>query len=122
MNALRCLAAASALAVLAQPAIAPAQEASTMPARQDHKLTIARVFASPSLDGRTPRLPKLSPDGRYLAVLRARESDRERYDLWAYDRQAGQWRMLVDSEKLGSGRELSEAQKMQRERQRVAGL
>jgi dipeptidyl-peptidase-4 len=85
-------------------------------------LTFERVFASPSLDGPAPRSPKLSPDGRYLAVLRNRESDRERYDLWAYDRHDGQWRMLVDSEKLGSGRELSEAEKMQRERQRLAGL
>jgi dipeptidyl-peptidase-4 len=80
------------------------------------------VFASPSLDGPAPRLPKLSPDGRYLAVLRNRASDRERYDLWAYDRRGGKWRMLVDSEKLGSGRELSEAEKMQRERKRLAGL
>jgi len=85
-------------------------------------LTIERVFASPSLDGPAPRLPKLSPDGRYLAVLRNREGDRERYDLWAYDRRDGKWRMLVDSEKLGSGRELSEAEKMQRERKRLAGL
>jgi dipeptidyl-peptidase-4 len=122
MNALRSLAAASAFAVLAQPAIALAQETKTVPDTQDQQLTIARVFASPSLDGRTPRAPKLSPDGRYLAVLRARDSDRDRHDLWAYDRQDGQWRMLVDSEKLGSGRELSEAEKMQRERKRVAGL
>ena len=67
MKAVRFLAAASALAVLAQPAIAPAQETKTLPDTQDHKLTLARVFASPSLDGPTPRLPKLSPDGRYLA-------------------------------------------------------
>jgi dipeptidyl-peptidase-4 len=86
------------------------------------KLTIERLFASPSLDGPSPRLPKLSPDGRYLAVLRNRESDRERYDLWAYDRQDGQWRMLVDSQQLGSGRELGEAEKMQRERKRIGSL
>ena len=122
MKALRSLAVASALAVLAQPVIAPAQESVTPVSKQEQKLTIERVFASPSLDGQTPRLPKLSPDGRYLTVLRNRASDRERYDLWAYDRQDGQWRMLVDSEKLGSGRELSEAEKMQRERQRLAGL
>lgn len=122
MNALRLLAAASALAMLAQPVIAPAQESATPVPKPDQKLTIERVFASPSLDGLAPRLPKLSPDGRYLTVLRNRDSDRERYDLWAYDRQDGQWRMLVDSEKLGSGRELSEAEKMQRERRRLAGL
>ena len=114
---------ASALALLAFPTIAAAQEDATHVAdKPAPTLTIARVFASPSLDGPAPRLPKLSPDGRYLAVLRNRESDRERYDLWAYDRRDGKWRMLVDSEKLGSGRELSEAEKMQRERKRLAGL
>ena len=85
-------------------------------------LTFERVFASPGLDGPTPRKVKLSPDGRYLTVLRNREADRERYDLWAYDRNAGEWAMLVDSEALGSGRELSEEEKMQRERARVGSL
>ncbi len=86
------------------------------------ELTFERVFASPSLDGPAPRKAKLSPDGRYLTLLRNRDTDRERYDLWAFDRQTGQWSMLVDSEKLGSGRELSEDEKMQRERARVGGL
>lgn len=85
-------------------------------------LSLERVFASPSLDGAAPRGVKLSPDGRWLTLLRNRADDRERYDLWAYDRENGQWTMLVDSEKLGTGRELSEAEKMQRERQRIGGL
>ena len=85
-------------------------------------LTFERVFASPGLDGPTPRKVKLSPEGRYLTVLRNREADRERYDLWAYDRNAGEWAMLVDSEALGSGRDLSEDEKMQRERARVGSL
>ncbi len=85
-------------------------------------LTFERVFASPGLDGPTPRKVKLSPDGRFLTLLRNREADRERYDLWAYDRNAGEWAMLVDSEALGSGRDLSEDEKMQRERARVGSL
>lgn len=86
-------------------------------------LTLERVFASPGLDGPAPRAVKLSPDGRWLTLLRNRPDDRERYDLWGYDTTGGgEWRMLVDSEKLGSGRELSEDEKMQRERARVAGL
>ncbi|KUO56186.1 MAG: peptidase S9 [Sphingomonadales bacterium BRH_c3] len=85
-------------------------------------LTFERVFASPSLDGPSPRQAKLSPDGRWLTLLRNRETDRERYDLWGYDRESGEWTMLVDSEKLGSGRELSEDEKMQRERLRVGNL
>ena len=104
----------------------------SVPAHADHHsrspesaamdLTFERVFASPSLDGPTPRQPKLSPDGRYLTLLRNRTNDRERYDLWAYDRETNAWAMLVDSEQIGSGRELSEAEKMQRERARVGSL
>ncbi|MXP40934.1 prolyl oligopeptidase family serine peptidase [Altererythrobacter soli] len=123
MRSLPFLAAAGALALMAHPAIAAAQEDVTqVPGKEAMTLTFDRVFASPSLDGPSPRLAKLSPDGRYLTVLRNRESDRERYDLWAFDRQSGEWRMVVDSEKLGSGRELSEAEKMQRERLRIGGL
>lgn len=85
-------------------------------------LTIERVFANPSLNGPVPRGVKLSPDGRWLTLLRARADDRERYDLWGYDRTTAQWTMLVDSLKLGSGRALSEAEKMQRERQRIGDL
>jgi dipeptidyl-peptidase-4 len=85
-------------------------------------LSFERVFASPGLDGPAPRQVKLSPDGRYLTLLRNRADDRERYDLWGYDIETREWRMLVDSEKLGSGRELSEDEKMQRERARVGSL
>ena len=85
-------------------------------------LTIERVFASPSLNGAVPLKVKLSPDGRWLTVLRARADDRERYDLWGFDRKSGKWSMLVDSKALGSGKELSEAEKMQRERQRIGDL
>ncbi|MFO6447570.1 DPP IV N-terminal domain-containing protein [Erythrobacter sp. NE805] len=85
-------------------------------------LTFERVFASPSLDGPAPRQVRLSPDGRYLTLLRNRPEERERYDLWGYDIETGEWRMLVDSAKLGTGRELSEDEKMQRERARVGSL
>ncbi|HUD28215.1 MAG TPA: DPP IV N-terminal domain-containing protein [Novosphingobium sp.] len=85
-------------------------------------LTFESVFASPSLDGPQPRAVKVSPDGRYISLLRNRPDDKDRYDLWAFDRRSGEWRMLVDSLGLGSGRALSEAEKMQRERQRVGNL
>ena len=85
-------------------------------------LSFERVFASPGLDGPAPRQVSLSPDGRYLTLLRNRADDRDRYDLWGYDIETREWRMLVDSEALGSGRELSEDEKMQRERARVGSL
>ncbi len=85
-------------------------------------LTLERLFASPSLSGPSPRLAKLSPDGRYASMLRNRADERERYDLWAVDTTTGASRMLVDSERLGTGAELSEEEKMRRERARVSGL
>ena len=116
MNLLRLLVAASLLAVFGQSGWATAQQVQPMAARQAPPLTIERVFDSPSLSGPVPRLPKLSHDGRYLALLRNRPNDLDRYDLWVFDRNTGKWSMLVDSEKLGSGQTMSEAEKMQRER------
>ena len=84
------------------------------------KLTIERIFASPPISGPSPRLLKLSPDGHYAALLQPRPTDRERFDLWAMDTSTGRLRMLVDSTKIGGG-EISEAEKMRRERNRVGG-
>jgi len=119
---MRHLLAAAAILALATPLAAQESGDMTTETTQSADLTFERVFASPSLDGPSPRQAKLSPDGRYLTLLRNREDERERYDLWGYDRESGEWTMLVDSEKLGSGRELSEDEKMQRERARVGNL
>ena len=86
------------------------------------KLTLERVFASPGLTGPAPRALKISPDGTLVTLLRNRPDDRERYDLWAIDTTSGQARMLVDSAKVGTGAELTEAEKMQRERARIGSL
>ncbi|MEO0589925.1 MAG: DPP IV N-terminal domain-containing protein [Pseudomonadota bacterium] len=108
---------AAALAVLATPALADGHMS-----EGEGTLSLERVFASPSLNGAVPRGAKLSPDGQFLTLLRNRETDSERYDLWGYEIATGEWRMLVDSEQLGTGRELSEDEKMQRERARVGNL
>src|SRR5205823_11117513 len=84
------------------------------------RLTIERIFASPPISGPTPRELKLSPDGRYASLLKPRAEDRERFDLWAMDTSTAQTRMLIDSTKIGGG-EISEAEKMRRERARVGG-
>ena len=113
---LSILAAAAAVTMLGQPALADTRMSG------EAELTFERVFASPSLNGPAPRQAKLSPDGSYFTLLRNREDDRDRYDLWGYDTTTREWRMLVDSEALGTGRELSEDEKMQRERARVGNL
>jgi dipeptidyl-peptidase-4 len=96
------------LAAVAAPAIAS-------------DLPLERVFASPSLSGPTPRQAKLSPDGRLVTLLKNRADDKDRYDLWAIDTATGAERMLVDSQKIGSGAAISEEEKMRRERARIAG-
>ncbi|MES2174630.1 MAG: S9 family peptidase [Pseudomonadota bacterium] len=95
---------------------------STLPASAQQHLTLERVFASPDLAGPQPRALKLSPDGSLVTLLKPRADEKERLDLWAIDSKTGAERMLVDSKKTGSGADLSEAEKMQRERDRsVAG-
>lgn len=84
-------------------------------------IPLDRVFSSPALSGPTPRLARLSPDGRLATLLKNRADDRNRYDLWSIDTATGAERMLVDSQKIGSGAEISEEEKMRRERARIAG-
>jgi dipeptidyl-peptidase-4 len=103
---IRILAAAAALA-LTVPAMA-------------QTLTLERIFGNPPISGPVPRLVKLSPDGRWLTSLRNRPDEKERFDLWAVDTASGAERMLVDSKKIGTGAELSEDERMQRERARIA--
>lgn len=92
------------------------------PAMAQEQLTLERVFASPDLAGAQPRAIALSPDGALVTLLQPRADEKERLDLWAIDTRTGESRMLVDSRKTGSGADLSEAEKMQRERDRsVAG-
>ena len=99
-------------AIMSQAAVAQ-----TAPKR----LTLDRVFGSPSLNGTSLRDARLSPDGTMVTFLKARSDELNRYDLWAIDAETGAERMLVDSKKLGSGAALTEQEKMQRERQRIGG-
>jgi dipeptidyl-peptidase-4 len=105
------------LMLAAVPLLVAAAPPPGVPQKQ---LTIERIFASPPISGPTPRQLKLSPDGRHASSLLPRATDRDRYDLWAIDTSTGAKRMLVDSTKIGGG-EISEAEKMRRERARVGG-
>lgn len=110
-----------ALASVGAMAIGAEAGAQTAAAPQADTLTLARVFGSPDLSGSQPRGVCLSPDGTLLTFLRPRADEKERTDLWARDTRTGAERMLVDSKKVGTGAELTEAEKMQRERARIGG-
>lgn len=85
-------------------------------------LSIERLYASPSLNGPTPKGVKFSPDGQRVTFLKAREEDSSRYDLWQFDVATGEQSLLVDSKILEPEEvELSEEEKALRERKRIAG-
>ena len=113
------------LAAMVTPAMAAEQGATPLAAAPadaaPKKLTLERLFSSPDLAGAQPRVLKLSPDGTLLTSLKPRPDDKDRLDLWALDTKTGKERLLVDSKKVGTGAELSEAEKMQRERARIGG-
>src|SRR5437764_12006649 len=81
-------------------------------------IPLERVFSSPALSGPTPREAKLSPDGRWVTLLKNRPGDKDRFDLWAIDTATGAARMLVDSQKIGTGAATSEEEEMRRDRAR----
>jgi len=64
------------------------------------KLPLERLFTAPDLSGPSLRGVKISPDGRLVAYLKARDDDKDRFDLWAYDVPAARHRLLVDSRTL----------------------
>jgi dipeptidyl-peptidase-4 len=87
------------------------------------KLTIERLFAAPDLSGASLRSPHLSPDGRFVAYLRSKDSNKDRLDLWAYDIARHEHRLLVDSALLEpQGHALSAEEEARRERQRTSSL
>ena len=83
------------------------------------RLTIERLFQSPSLSGPSAQGVKFSPDGRRVTFLKSRENDGARYDLWQFDVATGEQSMLVDSLLLEPEEvELSEEEIALRERRR----
>src|SRR6186713_651210 len=92
-------------------------------AARAEKLTLERLFAAPDLSGPTLRGARISPDGRLVAYLKARDDDKDRFDLWAYDISTRKHRRLVDSRTLaGADKALSAEEESRRERQRTAAL
>lgn len=86
-------------------------------------LTIERIFSSPSLNGQTPKSLKFSPDGARVTYLQGKSDNLNRYDLWEYNLEKKENKLLVDSQALFSGTEvLSDEEKARRERQRIYGF
>lgn len=83
-------------------------------------LTIEALHDDAGLSGPSLRSATFSPDGSMITVLRGREDDAQTLDLWAYDVETGEARVLVRSDDLVTEEvELSEEEKNRRERQRI---
>lgn len=86
-------------------------------------LTPERINSAPSLSGRAGlRNAVISPNGAMVTFLRGKADNPRQFDLWAYDIESGEDRLLVSSTDLISGPEvLSEEEKNRRERAREYG-
>ena len=86
------------------------------------RLSLERLYASPSLNGPTAKGVKFSPDGARVTFQKGREDDASQFDLWQFDVATGEQSLLVDSKLLEPEEvELSEEEKALRERKRIAG-
>ena len=86
------------------------------------ELTIARLFASPDLNGPRLRMPRIAPDGTRVTFLRAAADDQHRFDLWQYEVATQREQRLVDAGTLGGAADKQSAESQSRsERQRTAG-
>lgn len=81
------------------------------------RLPIHRLFADPPLAGRPPTQVKVAPDGSRVAFLRAGDDDRERLDLWCWERASGRLRHHVNAEAFEEG-VLTAEERAERERRR----
>jgi dipeptidyl-peptidase-4 len=87
------------------------------------ELTIDRLFDAPPLAGPTIVGVKISPDGKRITYLQSKPQEKDRLDLWEYDRAQRRAHLLVDSNALApAGQSLSEEETNRRERQRTAAL
>lgn len=85
-------------------------------------LTPERVHSAPALSGTTLSGVQIAPSGEFATVLQGRQDNARQKDLWAYDLETGEGRILVSSTDILSGPEiLSEEEKNRRERARQYG-
>ena len=95
-------------------------------AAQPTALSLERITADPPLAGRLPRQAEVSPGGQWVSFLRPSAADSEVLELWAQPAgstgKGGEPRKLVSAADLlgGAVQQLSEAEKMALERQRIS--
>ncbi len=82
------------------------------------RLTVERLFSSPSLNGSVPTQVRFSPDGRFVTYLANPPEDRERLDLYAYEIASGVSARLIDASRTQSTGEMTAAERAERERRR----
>ena len=88
----------------------------------DGGLTPERIHSSPALGGASLSGVQIAPSGEFVTVLQGRKENAQQKDLWAYDLETGDGRLLVSSTDILEGPEvLSEEEKNRRERARQYG-
>lgn len=89
---------------------------------QPPALSLERITADPPLAGRLTRQAEVSPAGHWVSYLRPSQADSEVLELWAQPAAGGEPRKLVAAADLlgGATQQLSEAEKMALERQRIS--
>lgn len=81
------------------------------------RLPVRRLFADPPLAGRPPTQVRVAPDGSRVAFLRPAQDDRERLDLWCWDRASGRLEERVNAAAWKDG-VLTAEERAERERRR----
>ncbi|MEP3655410.1 MAG: DPP IV N-terminal domain-containing protein [Litorimonas sp.] len=85
-------------------------------------LSPERINSAPALGGTTLSGVQIAPSGEFVTVLQGRKDNARQNDLWAYDLETGEGRLLVSSTDILQGPEiLSEEEKNRRERAREYG-
>lgn len=85
------------------------------------RLPIQRLFGDPPLAGRPPTQVKVAPDGSRVAFLRAADDDRERLDLWCWERATGRLEERVNAQAFEEGVPTVEERAERERRRQFAG-
>lgn len=81
------------------------------------RLSVKRLFDDPPLAGRPPTQVRIAPDGSRVAFLRPAQDDRQRLDLWCWDRASGRLEERVNAAAWKDG-VLTAEERAERERRR----